>query len=255
MQTVKEEPLSKAHPSQARQYRYLESFTLLFVVVLIISNLIAPKFFALGPMRISAAQILFPITYIFGDIFTEVYGYSASRRAIWYGFFASFLMVAVSYLAVVIPPAPEFKDQAAFETIFRPVGRIVAASLLAYWCGEFANSFTLARLKILTRGRYLWTRTIGSTVVGQAVDTTVVMFAAFYGTRSVSVILRLIISGYLIKVVYETLMTPITYAVVNWLKRAEGVDYFDYETNFNPFATTPTFVNLGPEEASGASSE
>jgi uncharacterized integral membrane protein (TIGR00697 family) len=236
-------------------YRYLESFTLLFVVVLIISNLIAPKYFALGPMRISAAQILFPITYIFGDIFTEVYGYSASRRAIWYGFFSAFLLVVVSYLAVVIPPAPEFKDQAAFETIFRPVGRMVAASLLAYWCGEFANSFTLARLKILTRGRYLWTRTIGSTIIGQAVDTTVVMFAAFYGTRPVRVIISLIISGYVIKVVYETLMTPVTYAVVNWLKRAEGVDYFDYKTNFNPFATTTTFVNLDPQEASGASSE
>ncbi|MFL6451728.1 MAG: queuosine precursor transporter [Bryobacteraceae bacterium] len=239
METVKEQPLWKTSRFDAHQYRYLESFTLLFVVVLIISNLIAPKFFALGPMRISAAQILFPITYIFGDIFTEVYGYSASRRAIWFGFFASFLMVAVSYLAVVIPPAPEFKDQAAFETIFRPVGRIVAASLLAYWCGEFANSFTLARLKVLTRGRYLWTRTIGSTVVGQAVDTTVVMFAAFYGTRPVSVIVSLIVSGYVIKVVYETLMTPATYAVVNWLKRAEGVDYFDYDTNFNPFATAP----------------
>ena len=240
METVKEEPSSKARRSKATQYRYLESLTLLFVVVLVISNLIAPKFFALGLMRISAAQILFPITYIFGDIFTEVYGYSASRRAIWYGFFASFLMVVVSYLAVVIPPAPEFKDQAAFEAIFRPVGRMVAASLLAYWCGEFANSFTLARLKILTRGRYLWTRTIGSTVVGQAVDTTVVMFAAFYGTRPVSVILSLIVSGYVIKVVYETLMTPVTYAVVNWLKRAEGVDYFDYETNFNPFAAVPS---------------
>ena len=182
---------------------------MLFVVVLLISNLIAPKFFAIGPMRISAAQILFPITYIFGDIFTEVYGYSASRRAIWYGFFAAFIMVAISYLAVVIPPAPEFKDQAAFEAIFRPVGRIVAASLLAYWCGEFANSFTLARLKVLTRGRYLWTRTIGSTVVGQAVDTTVVMFAAFYGTRSLSVIVNLIVSGYLIKVVYETSDDPV----------------------------------------------
>lgn len=255
MESVREKKRLSAHWSRAHEYRYLESFTLLFVVVLIISNLIAPKFFALGPLRISAAQILFPITYIFGDIFTEVYGYSASRRAIWFGFFASFLMVGVSYLAVVIPPAPEFKDQAAFETIFRPVGRIVAASLLAYWCGEFANSFTLARLKVLTRGRYLWTRTIGSTVVGQAVDTTVVMFAAFYGTRSVSVILNLIVSGYTIKVVYETLMTPVTYAVVNWLKRAEGVDHFDYHTNFNPFAKTPAFVNLGPPEAAEASSE
>lgn len=209
---------------------------MLFVVVLVISNLIAPKFFAVGPMRISAAQILFPVTYIFGDIFTEVYGYSASRRAIWYGFFGCFLLVVISYLAVIIPPAPEFKDQPAFEAIFRPVGRIVAASLLAYWCGEFANSFTMAKLKLLTKGRHLWTRTIGSTVIGQAVDTTVVMFAAFYGTRPLSVIVSLIISGYVIKVVYETLMTPVTYAVVNWLKRTERVDYFDYDTDFNPFA-------------------
>jgi uncharacterized integral membrane protein (TIGR00697 family) len=253
LETAKEESGAQTHWSKAHEYRYLEAFTLLFVVVLIISNLIAPKYFALGPMRISAAQLLFPITYIFGDVFTEVYGYSASRRAIWYGFFAAFLVAAVSYIAVVIPPAPEFKDEPAFETIFRPVARMVAASLLAYWCGEFANSFTLARLKILTRGRYLWTRTIGSTVVGQAVDTTVVMFAAFYGTRSLDVIVRLIISGYVIKVVYETLMTPVTYAVVNWLKRAEGVDYFDYQTNFNPFARTPAVVNLDPQEASAVS--
>ncbi|MGH9582436.1 MAG: queuosine precursor transporter, partial [Bryobacteraceae bacterium] len=154
-----------------------------------------------------------------------------------YGFFASFLLVAISYAAVAIPPAPEYRDQAAFATIFKPVGRIVLASLVAYWCGEFANSFTLAKLKLLTKGKYLWTRTIGSTVVGQAVDTTMVVFVAFYGMRSLGVIVQLIISAYLIKVVYETLMTPVTYAVVNFLKRAEGVDYFDYETNFNPFAT------------------
>ena len=219
------------------RYKYLDTLITLFVVVLLIANIVAPKFFAIGWLRISAAQMSFPLTYIFGDVFTEVYGYSASRRAIWYGFFASFILVVLTYLAVVIPPAPEFTQQAAFETVFKPVGRIVAASLVAYWCGEFANSFTMAKLKILTKGRYLWTRTIGSTVVGQAVDTTVVMFLAFYGTRPVGVIVRLIVSGYLIKVVYETLMTPITYAIVNTLKRTEGVDYFDYETNFNPFAT------------------
>jgi len=218
-------------------YKYLDALITLFVTVLLISNIIAPKFFALGPLRVSSAQMLFPITYIFGDIFAEVYGYSASRRAIWYGFFASFLLVILSYVAVIIPPAPEFKDQAAFATVFTPVGRIVFASLLAYWCGEFANSFTLAKLKLLTRGKYLWTRTIGSTVVGQAVDTTVVMFAAFYGIRSTRVIVQLIISGYVVKVIYETVMTPVTYRVVNFLKRAEQVDYFDYQTNFSPFAT------------------
>lgn len=221
-----------------KRYRYLDSLITLFVVVLVISNTIAAKFFAIGFMRVSCAQMLFPLTYIFGDVFTEVYGYSASRKAIWQGFFASFLLVAITWIAVTIPGAPEYTDQVAFETIFKPVGRIVAASLLAYWCGEFANSYTLAKLKLLTNGKHLWTRTIGSTIVGQAVDTTVVMFAAFYGTRPVGVILKLIVSGYVIKVVYETLMTPITYKVVNTLKRVEGVDYFDRDTNFNPFATS-----------------
>jgi queuosine precursor transporter len=224
------------------RYKYLESFTTLFVVVLVISNIIAAKFFAIGPLRISCAQMLFPITYIFGDIFTEVYGYSASRRAIWLGFFASLLLVALTYVAVVVPGAPEYTDQSAFATVFKPVGRIVVASLVAFWCGEFANSFTLAKMKLLTKGKYLWTRTIGSTVVGQAVDTTVVIFASFYGSRPLRVILLLIVSGYLTKVVYETLMTPVTYAIVNFLKRSEHADYFDYETDFNPFATggTPT---------------
>ena len=227
------------------RYKYLDALITLFVTVLLVSNIIAAKFFAINlrplipfDLRVSCAQMLFPITYIFGDIFTEVYGYSALRRAIWYGFFACFILVALTYIAVIIPPAPEYTDQVAFSTIFRPVGRIVLASLVAYWCGEFANSFTLAKLKLLTKGRFLWTRTIGSTVVGQAVDTTVVIFVAFYGSRPTSVLVQLIISGYLIKVVYETLMTPVTYAVVNFLKRAEGVDYFDYGTDFNPFAAS-----------------
>jgi queuosine precursor transporter len=226
--------LFEADPS----YKYLDPLICLFVVVLLVSNIIASKFFAIGPLRVSSAQLLFPLTYIFADIFTEVYGYGASRRAIWYGFFASFIMVAISAIAVAIPPAPEYRNQAAFVAVFKPVGRIVLASLIAYWCGEFANSFTIAKLKLVTKGKYLWTRTIGSTVVGQAVDTTIVMFIAFYGTQTLGVILKLIVSGYIIKVVYETVMTPVTYAVVNALKRKEGVDYFDYKTDFSPFATT-----------------
>jgi uncharacterized integral membrane protein (TIGR00697 family) len=218
------------------RYRYLDTFITLFVVVLVLSNIIASKFFAIGFVRVSCAQILFPITYIFGDIFTEVYGYSASRRAIWYGFFVSFILVAVTYIATVIPGAPEYKNQAAFEAIFKPVGRIVVGSLIAYWCGEFANSFTLAKLKLLTKGKHLWTRTIGSTVVGQAVDTSIVISIAFWGSP-LPVILNLILSGYLIKVLYETLMTPVTYAIVNFLKQAESSDYFDWNTNFSPFAT------------------
>jgi uncharacterized integral membrane protein (TIGR00697 family) len=222
------------------RYKYLDAFITLFVVVLVITNVIAPKFFALDffglSLRVSVAQLLFPITYVFGDIFTEVYGYSASRRAIWYGFFALTLFAILSYIAVIITPAPEYKDQPAFYAIFHQVGRNVAGSMLAYWCGEFANSFTLARMKIFTQGKRLWTRTIGSTVVGQAVDTTIVVCFIFYG-QPLSVLFNLTLSAYVFKVIWETLVTPVTYLIVGFLKRTEGVDYFDYGTNFNPFAT------------------
>jgi uncharacterized integral membrane protein (TIGR00697 family) len=237
--TTEKQSLSSLIESDKR-YKYLDSFITLFVAVLMISNIVAPKFWAIGRLRVSASQILFPITYIFGDIFTEVYGYSASRRAIWFGFFASALLAIVTYICVIIPPAPEYQNQAAFETIFKPVGRVVAGSLLAFWCGEFANSFTLAKLKLATKGRYLWTRTVGSTVVGQAVDTTIVVVFIFWGTASASTMLSLIGSSYLIKVIYEILMTPVTYAVVNFLKRTEGADYYDDGTNFSPFATKTT---------------
>lgn len=218
-----------------RQYRYLDLLINIFVVVLIVSNLIAPKFVAAGWFRFSAAQLLFPITYIFGDVFTEVYGYSASRRAIWTGFMASIIMTAFGLFAILLPAAPEFKDQKAYETIFGVVPRNVAASLLAYWAGEFANSLTVAKMKLWTNGRFLWTRTVGSTVVGQAVDTTIVIVVIFWG-QPLGLMLNLIVSGYLFKVAYEVLATPLTYAVVNFLKRAEGVDFFDRRTDFNPFS-------------------
>ena len=220
-----------------RRFRYLDSLITFFVVVLLISNVVGQKISAFGPLRVSGAQLLFPITYIFGDVFTEVYGYSASRRAIWFGFFASLLLSLMSLVCVALPAAPEWPNQKAFETVFYTVPRLVIASLIAYWCGEFANSYTMAKMKLLTNGRHLWTRTIGSTVVGQAVDSIVVMFVAFYGTLPVGTIIRLILSGYVAKVIYETLMTPATYAIVNFLKRKEKVDYFDYDTDFNPFAT------------------
>ncbi|MDQ6706163.1 MAG: queuosine precursor transporter [Acidobacteriota bacterium] len=219
---------------KTREFRYLDMLIQTFVVVLLISNLIASKFTAVGPFRISAAQLLFPVTYIFGDIFTEVYGYGASRRAIWRGFYASVLMAMMGVFAIWLPPAPEFKNQQAFEAIFGVVPRIVTGSLLAYWAGEFANSFTLAKMKLLTKGRYLWTRTVGSTVVGQGVDTVIVVWFIFY-KQPIGTILNLIVSGYLFKVAYEVLATPLTYAVVNFLKRREGVDTFDTSTSFNPF--------------------
>lgn len=217
------------------RFKYLDHLINIFVVVLIISNLVAPKLVAIGSLRLSGAQILFPVTYIFGDIFTEVYGYAASRRAIWTGFLASALLAVMGLTIVALPPAPEWKNQEAFEIVFGFVPRIVISSLIAYWCGEFANAFVMARLKVITAGRMLWVRTIGSTAVGQFVDTTVVITLAFAGTVSGSELLNLIFSGYFGKVIYEALATPITYAVVNGLKRAEGIDVYDTNTNFNPF--------------------
>ena len=227
--------LTHKHQS-LRNFRYYDILVHIFVVVLLISNLVGPKICAIGPFRISGAQLLFPITYIFGDVFTEVYGYSGSRRAIWIGFFASGLMALMGLLTVHMPPAPDWPDQRAFEVVFNFVPRMVAASLVAFWCGEFANSYTLARMKLFTEGRWLWTRTVGSTVVGQAVDTTIVIFLAFAGTRDTKTILNMIGSGYLGKVLYEVLATPLTYAIVNFLKRNEGVDVYDTHTDFNPFS-------------------
>ncbi|MGD0578065.1 MAG: queuosine precursor transporter [Bryobacteraceae bacterium] len=235
---------------ESHQYRFLETFIVIFVVILLISNLVGAKIIALGSMRFGGAQILFPFTYIFGDIFTEVYGYAGSRRAIWLGFFASILMALICAAIVALPPAPEFSEQHAYEVVLGVVPRMVAASLIAYLCGEFVNSFTLAKMKILTRGRHLWTRTVGSTVTGQFVDSIVFMFVAFLGKESLGTILTLIWSGYLFKVVYEVAMTPLTYWIVNSLKRLEGVDVFDVDTNFSPFASGTegaAFVPLGED--------
>ncbi len=194
---------------EKRSYKYLDLLINIFVVVLIVSNLVAQKFTEFGPFKISAAQLLFPITYIFGDVFTEVYGYSASRRAIWTGFMGSAVMTAMGLFAIWLPPAPEFKNQAAFEALFGVVPRVVAGSLIAYWAGEFANSLTVAKMKLWTNGHLLWTRTVGSTVVGQAVDTTIVVLFIFWG-QPAHVIWQIIYSGYLFKVIYEVLATPLT---------------------------------------------
>jgi uncharacterized integral membrane protein (TIGR00697 family) len=235
-----------------REFRYLDLLISMFIVVLLISNLVAQKICAFGAFRFSGAQLLFPITYIFGDIFTEVYGYAASRRAIWLGFFASGLMAVLGIVIVALPPAPDWHNQAAFATVFGFVPRIVISSLIAFWCGEFANSYTMAKMKLLTQGRHLWTRTVGSTVVGQAVDTALVVVLAFVGTLSWRTMLTLIFSGYLSKVIYEVAMTPATYAVVNFLKRHEGVDTFDDHTDFNPFAASHEKPDLTPRRSSTA---
>jgi uncharacterized integral membrane protein (TIGR00697 family) len=225
-----------------QRFRFLDALTIAFVVILLVSNLLAQKVIRIHGVSTSGAMILFPITYIFGDIFTEIYGYAASRRAIWAGFFATALLYAVSALVIALPPDPEFKNQAAFVAVFSILPRILIASLIAFWAGEFANSYTMARLKLLTGGRWLWTRTVGSTVVGQAVDTTLVIVITFAGTFSAGKLVQIIVTGYLLKVAYEVLATPLTYLVVNWLKRMEGVDTFDNHTNFNPFQFAETDV-------------
>ncbi len=228
------------------RFRYLDILINLFVVALIVSNLVAGKIIAIGDLRVSGAQVLFPLTYIFGDVFTEVYGYAASRRAIWTGFVASSVLAAMGLIVVALPPAPEWHDQAAFEKVFYTVPRIIVGSLIAYWCGEFANAFVMAKLKLLTQGRQLWMRTIGSTAVGQLVDTIIVMIFVFGGSVSLQTLLTLIGSGYVFKVAYEVVATPLTYFVVNGLKRLEGVEVFDRATNFNPFASTPDPGPPGP---------
>ncbi len=221
-----------------RPYRFLDALTTAFVVVLLVSNLLAQKIVKVGPVHTSGAIVLFPLTYIFGDVFTEVYGYAASRHAIWLGFFATALLYAAAALVIALPADPAWHGQEAFVTVFSILPRLLAASLVAFLAGEFANSYTLARLKLLTRGRYLWTRLVGSTVVGQAVDTTLVIALAFAGRLPGRTLLTIIWQGYLLKVAYEVLATPLTYAVVDTLKRAEQTDRFDDHTSFNPFRWT-----------------
>jgi len=227
--------LKRSAARPLKDFRFYEFLVNAFVVILLISNLVAQKLCKIGPFTLSGAQLLFPITYIFGDIFTEVYGYAGSRRAIWIGFGSSALLALMGMITVALPPHPDWHNQDAFALVFGFVPRIVTASLIAYWCGEFANSFVLSKMKVFTEGKYLWMRTIGSTVVGQGVDTVIVIVLAFAGNASVATMGNLIMSGYLAKVAYEALMTPVTYAVVNFLKRHEGVDVYDRNTDFNPF--------------------
>jgi queuosine precursor transporter len=232
---AKKKRSSAVYASFVRRFRYLDSLTTAFVVVLLVSNLLAQKLIRVGPLTTSGAVVLFPITYIFGDVFTEVYGYAASRRAIWLGFFGTGLLYAVSAIVLKLPADPAWHNGPAFAVVFGFLPRILIASLVAYWVGEFANSYTMARLKLATGGRMLWTRTVGSTIVGQAVDTVLVVTLTFGGTVPNSTLLRAILAGYGLKVGYEVIATPLTYLVVNFLKRAEHSDAFDSHTNFNPF--------------------
>lgn len=219
-----------------RMLRYFDFVAIAFVSILLISNIAAQKLFAFGPFVFTGGIILFPLSYVFGDVLTEVYGYKRTRRVIWAGFVASAFMAIILWIAVLLPPASGWPLQNEFQQILGFLPRIVLASIIAYWAGEFCNSYVLARLKILTQGKYLWTRTIGSTVVGQGVDTALFVLLAFLGEFSTPLLIKTILSGYAFKVFYEALVTPITYLIVNWLKRAEGINIYDVQTDFTPFS-------------------
>jgi uncharacterized integral membrane protein (TIGR00697 family) len=208
----------------------------LFVATLVTSNIIAVKLAALGPFTVPAAIVIFPLAYLFGDVLTEVWGYATARMVIWTGFAANIVVVCFIAIAVAVPSSPAYPNGDAYSAILGMTPRIVIASLVAYLCGEFLNSFVLAKLKIATRGRMLWMRTIGSTLLGQGLDTVIFISIAFAGVLPFPVLRTVIRDQWILKVLYEIVATPLTYAVVTWLKRREGVDTYDRDTNFSPLA-------------------
>jgi uncharacterized integral membrane protein (TIGR00697 family) len=218
-----------------KEYKYFTLITGLFVAVLLISNIASSKIVQMGPFTFDGGTILFPISYIFGDILTEVYGYRKSRQVIWIGFGCAILMTAVFAIVGYLPSASDWLNQDAYNVILGTAPRIVAGSLIAYFAGEFSNSYIMAKMKIFTGGRWLFSRTIGSTIVGEGVDTLIFVLVAFGGIYSWSTIFAIIISNYVFKVGFEVILTPVTYAVVGALKRSEKADAYDYKTNFNPF--------------------
>jgi uncharacterized integral membrane protein (TIGR00697 family) len=223
--------------------RYFDFVMAAFVTILLLSNVIGAGKVAtvnlpgLGAWPFGAGILFFPVSYVLGDVLTEVYGYARARRCIWAGFAALLFMAFMSWVVVALPPAASWKGQEAYEAVFGQVPRIVGASIAAFWAGEFANSFVLARMKVWTGGRRLWTRTIGSTVVGQAVDSVIFYPLAFLGapTWTGELVLKVLITQWALKVAWEVLLTPLTYAVVGFLKRHEGIDVFDTATDFTPF--------------------
>ena len=232
----------RASAVTGRQFRYYDFVMAAFVAILLLSNIIGaakPAALAInGQQWIFGAGILFfPLGYVIGDVLTEVYGYARARRVIWAGFAALLFMAFMSWVVVALPPAPGWPGQAAYESVFGQVWRIVFASITAFWAGEFINSYVMARMKIWTGGKHLWSRTIGSTVVGQGIDSIIFYPLAFLGTWSNEQVISVMITNWLLKVGWEVVLTPVTYGVVGWLKRKEGVDIFDEGTNFSPFKT------------------
>ncbi|MDB5685090.1 MAG: hypothetical protein JWM38_1838 [Sphingomonas bacterium] len=226
-----------------RPLRYFDFVMAAFVAILLLSNVVGAGKRAvidlplIGLWPFGAGILFFPISYVLGDVLTEVYGYARARRCIWAGFVAVLFMAFMSWVVVALPPAADWGGQAAYEAVFGQVPRIVLASVVAFWAGEFANSFVLARMKLLTQGRHLWTRTIGSTFVGQGIDSLIFYPLAFYGAPDwpVEAMLMVMLSQFVLKVGWEVLLTPVTYLVVGFLKRREGIDVFDTGTDFTPF--------------------
>ncbi|MEN3746474.1 queuosine precursor transporter [Sphingomonas sp. HF-S3] len=228
------------------QFRYYDFVMAAFVAILLLSNVIGagkvaqiwlPLWNVYWPF--GAGILFFPLSYVIGDVLTEVYGYARARRVIWAGTAAVLFMAFMSWVVVMLPPAPDWTNQAAYETIFGQVPRIVLASVCAFWAGEFVNSYVMARMKIWTGGRHLWSRTIGSTVVGQGVDSLIFYPLAFLGAVgwTNALVFKVLVTQWVLKVSWEVLLTPVTYLVVNWLKRREGVDVYDDGTDFTPFRT------------------
>jgi queuosine precursor transporter len=230
-------------PPSRPNYRYYDLVMAAFVAVLLCSNLVGPAKIAqlelplLGAVTFGAGVLFFPISYVFGDILTEVYGYSRARKVIWAGFGALLFASVMSAVVVSLPPAPGWKNQAAYEIAFGSTWRIALASLIAFWCGEFVNSFVLAKMKIATAGRWLWTRTIGSTLVGEGVDSAMFYPLAFYDSGLIpnEMLPTIMLTQFAVKVAVEIVFTPVTYKLVAALKRAEHEDYYDRRTDFNPF--------------------
>ena len=214
---------------------YYDLVGMAFVAIVLISSVTASKLIAIGPFTFTAGIIVFPIAYIFGDCLTEVYGYARARRIVWMGFAANLFMSFVITIAIALPPAQGWPFQEQFAAVLGQVPRIVAASLIAYICGEFSNSYVLAGMKVWTQGKHLWMRTIGSTIVGEGVDTAIFVLVAFWGVFPGTLLTTTIASAYIFKVLYEILATPLTYWAVRRLKAAEKVDHYDVKTNFNPF--------------------
>lgn len=218
-----------------KNYKYLGTIGIFFVSVLLISNVASTKIIDLKWFTFDGGTLLFPLSYIFGDILTEVYGYKRSRKVIWLGFFMALLMSLVFMIVGVLPSAPEWGNQKAYDLILGMTPRIILASLVAYGFGEFSNSFILAKMKIWTKGKMLWARTIGSTLIGELIDSTIFILIAFWGILPGHLLLTLIISNYIFKTMIEVAFTPITYKIVKFLKEKENEDYYDNNTNFNPF--------------------